>query len=208
MPENMKSNIQAALAQVQSEVLVRKDEVNHFGNYRYRTAEGILRAAKPACKKNGIMLTLSEEVKMVGERYYIVSTATATLIEDPAQKVSVSTAAREPEHRSGSDEAQLTGASVSYARKYALCGLLAIDDGQSDPDVSNKHGKDTVPPPEQSNAGTCSECGAPIIDVQVGDVLRKAEWISSKSTQFYGKPLCGKCMSAHRRAEKEQGKQA
>lgn len=208
MPENMEPNIQAALAQVQSMMQVPKNSYNAFGKYSYRTAEAILRSAKLPCKEHGIILTLSEEVQNIGERYYIVSTATATLIADPTQQISVSTAAREPEHRSGSDDAQLTGSSISYARKYALCGLLAIDDGQSDPDINNKHIKDTAPSTQQEQRGAkiCAECGKPITDMREGDWFRPADWVASKSASTYGKSLCGDCFKARRQAEKAQGK--
>lgn len=208
MSEIVKPNIQAALAQVQSVMQVPKSSYNAFGKYPYRTAEAILRSAKSPCKEHGVILTLSEEVQNIGERYYIISTATATLIADPTQKVSVSTAAREPEHRSGSDDAQLTGSSISYARKYALCGLLAIDDGQADPDVTNKHIRDAAPAAEQTPHGAkiCTECGKPITDMREGDWSRPADWVAAKSTSIYGKALCGSCFKAHRQAGKAQEK--
>ena len=87
MSETMKPSIQAALAQVQSVMQVPKNSYNAFGKYPYRTAEAILRSAKLPCKEHGIILTLSEEVQNIGERYYILSTATATLIADPADVI-------------------------------------------------------------------------------------------------------------------------
>lgn len=208
MPENMEPNIQAALAQVQSVMQVPKNSYNAFGKYPYRTAEAILRSAKLPCKEHGIILTLSEEVQNIGERYYILSTATATLIADPTQQMSSTTPIREVEQRAGTDAAQLTGGAVSYARKYALCGLLAIDDGQADPDVTNRHIKDAAPAAEQTPHGAkiCTECGKPITDMREGNWSRPADWVAAKSTSVYGKALCGSCLKAHRQAEKAQEK--
>ena len=208
MADTGKNSIHAALAQVQKEVKVPKDAVNTFGKYKYRTAEAILRAAKPVCDQNGIMLVLSDTATMVGDWHYIQATATAILIDDPTQQLSSTTPIREVEQRAGTDAAQLTGSSISYARKYALCGLLAIDDGQADPDVTNKHIRDAAPAAEQTPHGAkiCTECGKPITDMREGDWSRPADWVAAKSTSIYGKALCGRCFKAHRQAGKAQEK--
>lgn len=200
MAETEKNSIYAALAQVQKELKAPKDAFNAFGKYKYRTAEAILRAAKPLCEQNGIMLTLSDAATMVGDWHYIESTATAILIEDPTQQVAVTTPVRESVQRAGMDAAQITGGTVSYARKYALCGLLSIDDGQTDPDAT------PAAQQEQRDAKICAECGKSITDMREGDWFRPADWVASKSASTYGKSLCGDCFKARRQAERVQGK--
>lgn len=206
MAETEKNNIYAALAQVQKELKAPKDAFNAFGKYKYRTAEAILRAAKPLCEQNGIMLTLSDAATMVGDWHYIESTATAILIEDPTQQVAVTTPVRESVQRAGMDAAQITGGSISYARKYALGALFLIDDTQTDPDATNKHVKDAAPAAqqEQREAKICAECGKPITDMREGDWFRPADWVASKSASAYGKSLCGDCFKARRQAERAQ----
>ena len=130
--------IQEKLLQVQAELKAPKGQFNKFGGYNYRNAEDILEAVKPLLAKEGIALTLSDELVMVGERYYIKATAT---ISDGTDALSVTAYAREEETKKGMDGSQITGASSSYARKYALNGLFCIDDTK-DSDATNEHGKD------------------------------------------------------------------
>ena len=125
------------LGAVQSALKAPKGQENKFGGYRYRSCEDILEAVKPLLAENGLALTISDEVVMVGERYYIRATA---MLTDGDQVHSVTAQAREPESRKGMDEAQVTGSSSSYARKYALNGLFCIDDTK-DPDATNDHGR-------------------------------------------------------------------
>lgn len=97
--------------------------------YSYRNAEGVLEAVKPLLGEG--TLTLNEEIVQIGARFYVKSTAT---LSEGAESISVSAFAREPEVKKGMDEAQITGATISYARKYALGGLFALDDSKDDPD--------------------------------------------------------------------------
>lgn len=115
--------IQTILANIQAKLNVPKNQRNNFGNYNYRSAEDILEEVKKLLE--GAILTITDEVVMVGERYYVKATATLT-----AGKESISTVAyaREEESRKGMDSSQITGATSSYARKYALNGLFCIDD--------------------------------------------------------------------------------
>jgi len=119
--------IQEKLLKVQSELRAPKSQYNSFGKYAYRTAEDILEAAKPLLLKYGLTLTISDEPVVVGERFYIKATATV-LCEDDT--ISVNAFAREENEKKGMDAAQLTGATSTYARKYALCGLFCIDDNK------------------------------------------------------------------------------
>jgi len=114
------------LIKIQSELKVSKSQRNLFGKYNYRSCEDILEGVKPLLTANGCILTLSDEVVLIGERYYIKSTATITNSE--AQSISTTAYARESLDKKGMDSAQISGAASSYSRKYCLNGLLAIDD--------------------------------------------------------------------------------
>ena len=114
------------LLQIQSELKAPKGQYNSFGKYKYRSCEDILEAVKPLCVKYGVILTLSDEIVQVGERYYI--RATAKLQKEGCTDVSVTAYAREALEKKGMDDSQITGTASSYARKYALNGLFCIDD--------------------------------------------------------------------------------
>lgn len=114
------------LLQIQSELKAPKGQYNSFGKYKYRSCEDILEAAKPICAKYGVVLTLSDELVNIGERYYIK--ATARLADDEGGSAEVTAYAREEETKKGMDGSQITGTASSYARKYALNGLFLIDD--------------------------------------------------------------------------------
>ena len=130
------------LGAVQAALKAPKGQENRFGGYRYRSCEDIMEAVKPLLRENGLVLTVSDEMAMVGDRYYVRATAT---VSDGEQSFRTTAWAREPESRKGMDEAQVTGSSSSYARKYALNGLFCIDDTK-DPDATNDHGKAQVKP--------------------------------------------------------------
>lgn len=119
--------IYAALMAVQRDLKAPKSNRNSFGKYNYRSAEDILEAVKPLLNDNGLVLLLNDSIEQVGDRYYVK--ATAKLI-DVATGDSIENAAfaREPVDKKGADQSQVTGASSSYARKYAMNGLFAIDD--------------------------------------------------------------------------------
>lgn len=126
------------LIAIQTELKAPKSQFNAFGKYSYRNVEDIQEALKPLLQKHKVALTVSDELVMIGERYYIKATATLT---DGKSEYSVTGYAREEESKKGMDSMQLTGATSSYARKYALGGLLAIDDTK-DSDSTNKHDKE------------------------------------------------------------------
>ena len=128
-------NIQEKLIEIQKELKAPKNQYNNFGKYAYRSAEDILEAVKPICHKNNCTITLSDEVKELNNGWVYI-TAIATL-SDAESSVSVQAHARESETRKGMDASQITGSSSSYARKYALNGLFAIDDTK-DSDATNK----------------------------------------------------------------------
>lgn len=128
-------NIYEKLAAVQQELKAPKDKKNTFAGYSYRSAEGILEAVKPVLKKYGVTLLLSDEIEQIGDRTYVKATA---WFIDPEEKenlkATVTAYAREAEDKKGLDQSQITGTASSYARKYALNGLLLIDDTK-DPDT-------------------------------------------------------------------------
>jgi len=123
------------LAEIQSLIKAPKGQFNSFGKYKYRSAEDILEAVKVVINPLGYWITLSDELIQVGDRYYIKSTATLT---DGTNNYHSTAFAREEESKKGMDGSQVTGASSSYARKYALNGLFAIDDTK-DSDATNTH---------------------------------------------------------------------
>lgn len=122
---------------VQEELKAPKNQFNKFGNYAYRSCEDIYNAVKPLLAKYGLYLTLSDELVTVGERYYIKATAR---LGDETRFIENVAYAREEETKKDMDGSQITGASSSYARKYALNGLFLIEDVR-DSDVTNTHGK-------------------------------------------------------------------
>jgi len=128
------------LVKIQAELKAPKNQTNNFGKYKYRSAEDIIEAVKPILNKYGTALVISDEVVQVGDRIYIK--ATATLLDGTDDSISVNGWAREEESKKGMDSAQLTGSTASYAKKYALSNLFAIDDTK-DSDATNEH-KDEV----------------------------------------------------------------
>ena len=122
------------LIAIQSELKAPKSQVNKFGGYKSRKAEDILEAVKPLLAKQKCTLTITDDIVMVGNRIYVKSTAT---IKNEKGECETTTGwAREEENKKGMDGSQITGASSSYARKYALNGLFAIDDN-ADSDTTN-----------------------------------------------------------------------
>lgn len=121
------------LLEVQQKLNAPKDKKNTFGGYNYRSCESILEAVKPILKEQGLVLIITDEIVEVGSRIYVK--ATAKLYGVKGNLISECTAyAREDEAKKGMDASQVTGATSSYARKYALNGLFAIDDNK-DPDT-------------------------------------------------------------------------
>lgn len=122
-------NILKKTFDIQQELKVPKNQRNTFGNYNFRNCEDIMEASKPICAKHNCLLTCSDELIQVGDRYYVKATATLFDI-DSEESISTSACAREEETKKGMDASQITGASSSYARKYALNGLLQLDDNK------------------------------------------------------------------------------
>lgn len=110
---------------IQHKLKAPKGQYNSFGKYNYRSCEDILEGVKPLLKEHNLALLIDDEIVQIGERYYVKATARIT---DGREFVSATAYAREPDIKKGMDESQITGATSSYARKYALNALLCIDD--------------------------------------------------------------------------------
>src|SRR5574344_760601 len=161
------------LLQIQSELKAPKGQFNAYGKYKYRSCEDILEAVKPILKKCNCTLLLSDSLIYVGERYYIK--ATATLVNAEGKSVSTEAYAREEETKKGMDASQITGASSSYARKYALNGLLCIDDNK-DSDTTNT-GDNTPAAPAKASKEDNAEVEKAIAEINAAkskDELVKA----------------------------------
>lgn len=122
------------LIAIQSELKAPKSQFNKFGGYKYRKAEDILEAVKPLLAKQKCTLIITDDVVLIGNRIYVK--ATATIKNENGECETTNGWAREEESKKGMDGSQITGASSSYARKYALNGLFAIDDN-ADSDTTN-----------------------------------------------------------------------
>ena len=152
-----------SLQKIQAELKAPKGQYNNFGKYKYRSCEDILEAVKPLLAKYVYALVVSDEVVEVGERVYIKARA-AIYGEEPTSPHVAYGYAREPLARKGMDESQITGAASSYARKYALNGLFAIDDTK-DADATNdgnggkKVKQEVSPEPEKSDEDKRKEDG-------------------------------------------------
>lgn len=162
-------NINEKLIDIQSRLNAPKGQYNNFGGYNYRSCEDILTAVKPLLNEHKLSITLIDNIEVVGSRYYIKATAT---VSDGENSISTSAYAREEESKRGMDGSQVTGASSSYARKYALNGLFAIDDSK-DSDSTNDCSRDNPKgkkaskekaednPQNRPKEYKCAYCGKP-----------------------------------------------
>lgn len=195
-------NIREKLGAVQKTLKAPKSQYNSFGKYNYRSCEDILEAAKPLCVDNGLVLTISDEITLVGNRVYVKATATVADTES-GEVISVSGMAREPEEKKGMDPCQLTGATSSYARKYALGGLFALDDTK-DADATNDHkGKAMANKAEAAGIGEqmkeykCCDCGKEFKEYtdKNGKTWTAGQvYHMSESNNTDGKARCSACM--------------
>lgn len=181
----------AALMAVQAELKAPKNQHNSFGKYDYRSAEDIIEAVKPLLKENGLFLNMSDDIVLIGDRYYVKATVKVVDVVT-GESVQTSALAREASQKKGMDESQVTGTASSYARKYALNGLFAIDDNR-DADT-DEYARQT----SQSAAGARSTRNAYPSKGSANDDLRsKAMHALSKEMQRVGasgeevSALCG-----------------
>ena len=119
---------------IQQKLKAPKGQYNSFGQYKYRSCEDILEGVKPLLKEYKLALLINDEIVQIGERYYVKASAKIT---DGREAISATAYAREQVTKKGMDESQITGATSSYARKYALNGLLSIDDAKDADTIDN-----------------------------------------------------------------------
>ena len=136
-------NVYEKLMAVQTKLRAPKGQYNSFGKYSYRSCEDILEALKPLLGEVGAIVNVTDEIKLIGDRYYVEATASFIDIET-GERMIAKASAREAEAKKGMDDSQVTGSVSSYARKYALNGLFAIDDNK-DADSTNTHSKEIKP---------------------------------------------------------------
>ena len=200
------------LVKIQNKLKAPKGQRNTFGNYNYRSCEDILEAVKPMLKEEGLILTISDELVQFtstsaptpvqitdkngtyteiigGDRFYVKATVhLSEAVSGDSGDIEFTAYAREEENKKGMDGSQITGASSSYARKYALNGLFLIDDTK-DSDATNT-GKGTP----KAAAKTTSAPAGELKCQQCDTTITTAE--KSYSAAKYGKALCRKCQSA------------
>jgi hypothetical protein len=144
-------NLYQKLLNIQLELKAPKNQYSDFGKYNYRSCEDILEALKPLMVKYEVVLLIEDEVVNIGDRYYIKSTAKFIDAEGDPEGLTATAYAREDENKAKMDLSQMTGSASSYARKYALNGLFAIDDTK-DSDSTNTHGKEDGKDPTENKS--------------------------------------------------------
>lgn len=131
----MNKDFVLSVSKIQTELNAPKGQYNSYGGYSYRSCEDILEALKPLLKREHLVVMINDDIVCIGERFYVKATATIT---DGVDSFSNTAFAREPLDRKGMDCSQITGATSSYARKYALNGLLCIDDNKDADTMDNR----------------------------------------------------------------------
>lgn len=167
-------NIYEKLLAIQTELKAPKSQYNSFGKYNYRNCEDILEAVKPICQKYKAVLFLTDDIIYVEGRHYVKATATLIDCEKPNEMVFVSANAREELEKKGYDGSQITGASSSYARKYALNGLFDIDDTK-DSDTTNTGDKTAKGKLTESANNTASNAQPPKPTTQASGTMTLAQ---------------------------------
>lgn len=164
-------NIYEKLTAIQVKLKAPKGQENKFGGYKYRSCEDILESVKPLLSENKVTMFITDKIELIGDRFYIKATVTLINMETPEEQIQTTAYAREEAVKKGMDSSQLTGATSSYARKYALNAIFAIDDTKdSDDDRGQKH--------------FCEKCGKQI-----------TRDIAVKSWKICKHKLCKDCQS-------------
>lgn len=188
------------LIKIQHELNAPKNQYNSFGKYKYRSCEDILAAAKDLLYETGCALYLTDEVLEIGNRYYVK--ATACITNSQGKSISVTAFAREAEEKKGMDESQITGATSSYARKYALNGLFAIDDAKDSdslpPEPPKRKGK-TIPEVANAVAGSDSVLAQALTAIQAASTTQELLAIHSQYPQYHNNDSFMTCLSARKK---------
>ena len=195
----MENNIYSRLQAVQMELKAPKDQYNNFGKYSYRSCEDILEAVKPLCEKQGLLLSLTDEIVEMGGRNYIKSIA--RVIEMDTGKEFFTTAfAREDELKKGMDGSQISGCASSYARKYALNGLFCIDDTEGDADTRDNRSEVQLATQKQQNEleVLCQKTGA--------DLKKVLAWVHCQNIKELTVPAWQRAVAGLRIKEQKEAK--
>lgn len=194
----MENNIYSRLQAVQMELKAPKDQYNNFGKYSYRSCEDILEAVKPLCEKQGLLLSLTDEIVEMGGRNYIK--AIARVIEMDTGKEFFTTAfAREDELKKGMDGSQISGCASSYARKYALNGLFCIDDTK-DADTRDNRSEVQLATQKQQNEleVLCQKTGS--------DLKKVLAWVHCQNMKELTVPAWQRAVAGLRIKEQKEAK--
>lgn len=174
----MGKELNDVLLAIQQELKAPKGQYNSFGKYKYRSCEDILEAVKPLLSKNGCTLVISDDIVMLGTRFYIKATAE---LSNGNESIRTTAFAREEETKKGADASQVTGAASSYARKYALNGLFCIDDTK-DSDATNNGGK-----PVETAENPLMDVA--LSDIRSADTVAKLQGIWEEYTSLQSNPV-------------------
>ncbi len=165
-------SIYAKLSVIQLNLIAPKNQYNSFGKYNYRSCEDILEGLKPCLQETKTAVTVNDEIVQIGDRYYVK--ATATLFDyESGESVSNTAYAREEESKKGMDASQVTGATSSYARKYALNGLFCIDDVKDADSRDNRQEEAKKQQKEEQEQKKLEN--SPISEVKVKALLARCE---------------------------------
>lgn len=174
------------LLKIQNELKVPKSQYNDFGKFNYRSCEDILEAYKPLGTEYKTLLVIKDELVQLGNRYYVKAIATLSDIES-AEEITNIAYAREEENKKGMDSSQVTGATSTYARKYALNGLFCIDDTK-DADSMDNRSKGNL------DEYKCESCGVPFTEFEwKGKHYTAKQGYEIAKKNCNGKALCNKC---------------
>ena len=188
------SDFYAKLIQVQATLNAPKGQFNSFGKYNYRSCEDIMGAVKPLLAEVGLVQFVSDEIELIGDRYYVKATVTVT---DGKTTHSVSASARESLTKKGMDDAQVTGSTSSYARKYALNGMYNIDDTKD---------ADTNQYREQAKNNAHQQVKQQATGFNPDDCLKKFTSAASSANQSMLKTLFGQCWKDLAQCQDHQAK--
>lgn len=180
-------NITEKLVLIQTRLKAPKGQYNSFGKYHYRSCEDILEAVKPLLAEAKAALTITDRIVQIGDRYYVEATATLRDTES-ADTISNTASAREDEEKKGMDGSQITGAASSYARKYALNGLFAIDDTK-DADSTNTHGAQPAQTPVAPKSAPAQAPTASTLPKALLDEAQKLGIDLNRVAAYYKKPV-------------------
>lgn len=188
------------LNEIQTNLVATKDKTNDFGKFKYRSAESILENIKPLL--NGCAVILNDELVDINGTAYIK--ATATLLNDNGESISASAYAQQDTHKGMSAE-QAMGTCSSYARKYALCGLFAIDDNKDVDSLDNRDKGEKRP--VNAKVYVCNDCGSEVVDGRKTDgSVWTAEEIAEYTQRRFGDVLCYDCASKRSKDEAKKEK--